>query len=74
MSHFYGTLKGTRGGATRCGTKSSGLKVIAASWFGAIRVQVWYDEATDTDRYRIEQIPWKGAGAAKHIKEGLFDE
>ena len=29
MSHFYGVLGGSRGEATRCGTKKSGLVTYA---------------------------------------------
>lgn len=32
MSYFYGRLRGSRGEATRCGSRSSGLRVSANSW------------------------------------------
>lgn len=32
MAHFYGTVKGNRGQASRLGTKASGLKVTADGW------------------------------------------
>ena len=51
MSHFYGTLQGNRGEATRCGTKNSGLVTYAASWSGAIRTHLWYDHQIKRDRY-----------------------
>jgi len=41
MSHFYGTLQGNRGEATRCGTKKSGIETYAASWKGAIRCHTY---------------------------------
>lgn len=69
MSHFYGTLEGSRGPATRCGTKSSGLTVTAASWSGAIQVHLWVDEH-GRDRFSVEQIPWHGAGCGNTLAEG----
>jgi hypothetical protein len=38
MAHFYATIKGQAGEATRRGSKGSGLKVAAASWNGAVYV------------------------------------
>ena len=40
MAHFYGNLKGSRGEATRCGTKSSGIRVSARSWSGSVSVEM----------------------------------
>lgn len=40
MAHFYGNLKGSRGEATRCGTKSSGIRVSARSWAGSVSVEM----------------------------------
>lgn len=48
MSHFYGYLQGARGEATRCGHKSSGLTVKAASWNGSIRVTLSHEQDVDT--------------------------
>ena len=60
MSHFYGTIQGTRGEATRCGDKSSGLTTHAAGWKGAIRVHVYH--RNDQDHAVISLIPWQGSG------------
>lgn len=40
MSHFYGSIQGTRGEATRCGSKSSGYRATIAGWGGAIQVRL----------------------------------
>jgi hypothetical protein len=40
MSHFYGTLKGEAGPATRRGSKNSGLTTEAASWAGLCSCQL----------------------------------
>ena len=69
MSHFYGTLQGSRGEATRCGTKSSGIVTYAASWQGAIRVCVTQDKFGH-DVFTVEMMPWKGAGDYRMIAHG----
>ena len=73
MSHFYGTLKGTRGEAARCGSKSSGITTTAASWAGAITVRLWQDE-TGRDCFSVEQIPWRGRGERRSIAFGYVGE
>jgi len=40
MAHFYGNLKGSRGEATRCGTRNSGIRVSARSWAGSVTVEM----------------------------------
>lgn len=40
MSHFYGTLQGSRGAATRCGTRRSGISASAQSYNGSITVEL----------------------------------
>ena len=67
MSHFYGTLNGNRGEASRCGTKGSGMITYAAGWEGAIRVMVRYDEANDIDRYSVALTPWHGSGGETQV-------
>ena len=73
MSKFYGTLKGTRGKATRCGDSSSGMITYAAGWGGAIRVDV-YTGGDGKDRYTVHKTPWKKSGGnTQLIAEGLLD-
>ena len=55
MSHFYGTLQGSRGEATRCGTANSGLVTYAAGWKGAICVHV--TECNGQDHYTMDLVP-----------------
>ena len=66
MSHFYGVLKGSRGEATRCATKSSGISTTTAGWQGAINVQVWHS-AGGRDMYRISLEPWQGSGGHSRL-------
>jgi len=63
MSHFYGTLEGSRGKATRRGTKNSGITTHAAGWGGAIRVDVF--ERDGVDHYRVTLVPWQSGGAPR---------
>ena len=65
MAHFRGTLQGTRGEASRLGSKKSGLTVDAASWQGSVLVVLTYDEATGKDIAEVALQPHHGAGIAK---------
>ena len=64
MGYFRGTLQGNRGGASRLGTRGSGLHVTAASWSGAVGVSLWHNGETGVDmaEVRLEQHV-NGAGA-----------
>lgn len=73
MSHFYGTLKGQRGEATRTGSKQSGLTTTAASWAGAIEVELYTDEQ-GRDCYRVVQKPWQGKGVSQPLVGGVLGE
>lgn len=44
MSHFYGTLIGSRKPRTATGTAGSGIKAVAQSWSGSISVELYVDE------------------------------
>lgn len=70
MAHFYGTLQGHRGQASRLGTTKSGLTVRAASWQGAVRVDLDYDFRSDTDIVEVFLTPWHGAGIRKLLYRG----
>ena len=62
MSHFYGTLQGSRGEATRC----------AAGWDGAIRVQVYQDHEGN-DRYTVDLVPWQNSGGqSRQLADGIL--
>lgn len=69
MAHFYGILKGNRGQATRLGSAKSGLTTTAASWQGAVSVELWKEE-DGIDFVRVEIIPWKGKGDHKMLYLG----
>lgn len=44
MSHFYGYLQGSRGQATRCGTKSSGISAHIRSWNNDVKASLYADD------------------------------
>lgn len=71
MSHFYGVLQGDRGDVTRRGTKESGLRTTAASWAGAVVVELYVD-AAGRDCYSVGQIPWHGRGVSVPIATGVI--
>lgn len=68
MAHFRGTIKGARGEASRLGHKSSGLQVNAASWQGAVSVELYERDGVDYARVRLE--PHRGAGICLELYDG----
>ena len=74
MAHYLGEVSGSRGSATRLGTKNSGLVVKALSWSGMVRVDVTHDDTTGEDRFTVEQRqhPGNGAGIREIIAEGVI--
>ena len=73
MSHFYSTLEGNRGKVTRCGTKGSGITTHAASWSGAVRVELWHDDDSGRDWALVELVPWRGTGVKRELYRGPVD-
>jgi hypothetical protein len=73
MSHFYGTLRGSRGEATRQGTATSGMHTVAASWRGAIYVHLHVD-SDGRDCFSVYQGTWHGAGIREPIATGIIGE
>lgn len=74
MAHFYGMTQGFRGAASRLGGKESGLTTTAASWSGAIRVELRHDAATGKDKFVVTQTPWHGCGVSEIIASGTIGE
>lgn len=70
MAHFYGTLQGNRGEATRMGHKGSGITTYTASWEGAIRVYAYYDEEKKQDFVVVSKTAWHGRGDSKELYHG----
>lgn len=70
MAHFRGIIQGTRGEASRLGSKNSGLNVAACSWQGSVVVTLDYDETTGKDVATVALQPHHGAGVAKVLYRG----
>jgi hypothetical protein len=62
VAHFYGTLQGCRGEASRCGNKDSGMQTYCASWGGAVRSQAYINPENGEDWVRVTLQPWHGSG------------
>lgn len=74
MAHFYGSVLGNRGAATRLGGKSSGLDTEAAGWKGCIHTHIYHDDATGKDMYRVVLKPWSNSGGeTREIASGVLD-
>mgnify|MGYP001588135390 FL=1 len=73
MARFYGVVKGqAKTRATRRGSSSSGLTVWAASWKGAVEVDLYVDGA-GRDCFRVSLVSWHGAGRSEHLAKGAFE-
>ena len=70
MAHFYGTVKGQRGEASRLGSKQSRLETVAASWQGSVRVYLYHDDETGNDMARVSLQPWQGEGTSATVYDG----
>jgi hypothetical protein len=68
MAHFYGTIKGNRGTANRCGTPASGLRVQAASYQGCVDVTLYKEK--DADMALVRLLPWHGSGSTQTLYAG----
>lgn len=53
MSHFYGSMCGNRGEATRCGTKDSGHYGHIRGWNSGVQVDARYSEWQERDEFHI---------------------
>lgn len=70
MAYFYGTIAGQRAAPIGMGgTKANGLTTYAASYKGAIRVEVYVDDDGD-DAFAITEQQWEGTGIRRWIAQG----
>lgn len=67
MAHFLGTVRGNRGEASRLGSAASGLHVRAASWQGAVDVELYTRDGIDYTRVSLSQHHGHG------IRHTLYD-
>ena len=60
MAHFYGSIQGNRGEATRCGSKNSGYTTRAVSWEGTVLVNLFYNEEYYEDWAEVCLVTHRG--------------
>ena len=53
MSHFYGSMQGNKGEATRCGTKKSGIECHVRGWEIGVKVSCEYNHDTEKNEIYI---------------------
>lgn len=70
MAKFLGSVEGGRGEATRLGHKF--LRTTAASWHGAVDVQLTEDKNGNIIAH-VSLKPWRGSGVHKDIWSGRVD-
>lgn len=74
MAQFFGLLKGTRGEATRLGSKSSGLVTEACSYQGKIVTVLRHDDFTGKDVFEVRMERHQGAGDYMVIATGVVGD
>ena len=72
MAHFYGTVEGSNGKASRLGSAGSGIVVQAASYSGGIEVRLFNQDGVD--KFVVKHIYWEGEGVSRIIAEGEVGE
>jgi len=75
MSHFYGSIPTSARSTTPTarGHASTGLVTNAASWKGAIQVELHVDEE-GRDCYCVTQVAHQGQGRLRILAEGILGE
>lgn len=53
MARFYASIQGSRGQATRMGTKDSGIKGHIRGWDSGVEVSGYYDQVADVDVFKV---------------------
>ena len=69
MAHFYGSMQGNRGEATRMGTKDSGFYAHIRGWDVGVRVELYYNEETEKDEIFIYKT---GGSNGRHSDKLLY--
>lgn len=67
MSQFYASIQGSRGEATRQGTKSSGIEGHIRGWHTGAFVVVYYDKETKQDHVRVYKTTGSHNRGAKQL-------
>jgi hypothetical protein len=67
MAHFYASIQGNRGEATRCGSKTSGLTSTVSGWDIGVEVTLEYDANLGTDIVHIYATEGSNGCSRKRI-------
>lgn len=70
MAHFRATVQGSRGEASRLGSKASGIEAYVASWQGAVAVRLSHDPKTGKDTVSVMLTPHQGVGTVQTLYYG----
>lgn len=62
MAHFRATIEGNKGGASRLGTKNSGIAATINGWNIGVKVYMWYDKENDRDCIHITETGGSNGG------------
>lgn len=54
MAHFYGTVRGGRGTASRLGHKNTGLMTTAQTWQHTVTTRLWHDIPSGEDWLSVQ--------------------
>jgi hypothetical protein len=66
VAHFMGTVRGTRGEASRLGSPKSGLQVKANGWRSGVRVRAFVD-ADGRDCFQVHVTGGSGYGPGERL-------
>lgn len=65
MAQFRGTIRGSRGEASRLGGKDSGINLTADGWDLGVSVRGFHSKITDKDTFDIEVTSGSNGGQLK---------
>ena len=67
MAHYYSRIKGNKGEATRCGTRSSGITARADSWSTGAITTINYNTTINADVVTLYATEGSGDSYGKRI-------
>ena len=67
MAHYYSRIKGNKGEATRCGTRSSGITARADSWSTGAITTINYSTTINADVVTLYATEGSGDSYGKRI-------
>lgn len=67
MSHFYGSMKGNRGEATRQGTKNSGFYAHIRGWNVGVSVSLRHCKEKDCDVVVVHKTGGSNGGMSEKL-------